>query len=148
MADPFTIIAAVSSVAGVASGVKAAKEQKRGVEIQRQQAQAQANRQRRQAIRQNLIARSQLENQATAAGVSGGSGFAGGLSSATSQFGANLGYSGTQQGLQNRLFQAQSAQASATGLSQTFGAIGSLGFKLAQSPSAVNAANNFLGLEN
>lgn len=134
MGPALPIITAVSAVAGVATGIKAAREQQKGVEIQRQQALAQANRQRRQAIRQNLIARSQLQNQAVAAGVAGGSGIAGGLSSATSQFGANLGYSGMQQGLQNRLFQAQSAQARAAGLSQAFGAVSSLGFKMLANP--------------
>jgi hypothetical protein len=141
MGEALAIISAVSAVAGVATGVKASQEQKKGVEIQRQQAQAQANRSRRQAIRQNLIARSQLQNQAVAAGVSGGSGVSGGLSSATSQFGANLGYSSMQQGLQNQLYQAQSSQISASGLSSVFSGVSNLGFKALSSPKIMG----FLG---
>jgi len=140
---------AVGTASGVASVVqsnkaakaqgRAAEAQQRGVEVQRQQAQAQANRSRRQAIRQNLIQRAQLQNQATAAGVSGGSGFSGGLSSATSQFGANLGYSGVQQGLQNNLFQAQSQAIGYQGIAagynaraSAFGSISGLAFQGAQ----------------
>jgi len=143
------ILAAVGAASGVASVVqsnkaakaqgRAAEAQQRGVEVQRQQAQAQANRSRRQAIRQNLIQRAQIQNQATAAGVAGGSGFSGGLSSATSQFGANLGYSGVQQGLQNNLFQAQSQAIGYQGVaagynarSSAFGSISGLAFKGAQ----------------
>jgi hypothetical protein len=122
-------IGGASAVASVVQGNKAAKAQQRGVEAQRQQAQSQANRSRRQAIRQNLIARAQLQNQATAAGVSGGSGFSGGLSSATSQFGANLGFSGVQQGLQNNIFQAQSQAIKYQGRASAFSALSSLAFK-------------------
>lgn len=126
------ILAGVGAAAGVASVVqsnKAAKAQQRGVEAQRQQAQSQANRSRRQAIRQNLIARAQMRNQATAAGVSGGSGFSGGLSSATSQFGANLGFSGVQQGLQNNIFQAQSQAIGYQGRASALGSLSSLAFQ-------------------
>lgn len=143
------ILAGIGTAAGVAGVVqsnkaakaqgRAAEAQQRGVEVQRQQAQGQANRSRRQAIRQNLIARAQLRNQATAAGVSGGSGFSGGLSSATSQFGANLGYSGMQQGLQNNLFQAQSQAIGYQGIAagynaraSAFGSISGLAFQGAQ----------------
>jgi len=132
MADPFTVLAivgAASSVASVVQANKAAKAQQRGVEAQRQQAQSQANRSRRQAIRKNLIARAQLQNQATAAGVSGGSGVAGSLSSATSQFGANLGFSGVQQGLQNNLFQAQSQAVRYQGRASAFGSLSGLAFQ-------------------
>ena len=118
-----------SAVASVVQSNKAAKAQQRGVEAQRQQAQSQANRSRRQAIRQNLIQRAQLRNQATAAGVSGGSGFSGGLSSATSQFGANLGFSGVQQGLQNNIFQAQSQAIGYQGRASAFGSLSSLAFQ-------------------
>lgn len=143
------ILAGIGTAAGVAGVVqsnkaakaqgRAAEAQQRGVEVQRQQAQGQANRSRRQAIRQNLIQRAQLRNQATAAGVSGGSGFSGGLSSATSQFGANLGYSGMQQGLQNNLFQAQSQAIGYQGIAagynaraSAFGSISGLAFQGAQ----------------
>jgi len=121
-------VGAASSVASVVQANKAAKAQRRGVEAQRQQAQSQANRSRRQAIRQNLIARAQLQNQAAAAGVSGGSGISGSLSSATSQFGANLGFSGVQQGLQNNIFQAQSQAIKYQGLASAFGGLSSLAF--------------------
>ena len=136
------ILAAIGTASGVASvvqGNKAAKAQQRGVEAQRQQAQAQANRSRRQAIRQNLIARAQLQNQATAAGVSGGSGFSGGLSSATSQFGANLGYSGVQQGLQNNLFQAQSQAVRYQARASAFSSLSSLAFKGASFAAAIGS---------
>tara|TARA_B110000977_G_scaffold37746_1_gene50738 strand:+ start:4849 stop:5301 length:453 start_codon:yes stop_codon:yes gene_type:complete len=143
------VISAISATASVVQGNKAAKAQERGVAAQRQQAQSQANRSRRQAIRTNLIARSQLQNQAVAAGVSGGSGFSGGLSSATSQFGANLGYSGVQQGLQNNIFQAQSQQVAAQGRSAAFGSISKLGFQLAGTTfggQIDTAFNNAVGL--
>lgn len=136
-------VGTASALAGVSQSNKAAKAQgraaeaqQRGVEAQRQQAQAQANRSRRQAIRQNLIARAQMRNQATAAGVSGGSGFSGGLSSATSQFGANLGFSGLQRGLQNNIFQAQSQAIGYQGIAagynaraSAFGSISGLAFQ-------------------
>lgn len=125
-------VGTASAVAGVVQANKAAKAQKRGVEAQRQQAQSQANRSRRQAIRQNLIARAQMQNQAAVAGVSGGSGLSGGLSSATSQFGANLGFSGVQQGLQNNIFQAQSQAIGYQARASAFGSISGLAFKGAQ----------------
>ena len=137
MADALLVLSTVSTVAGVAQANKASRAQAQAVDLQRQQAQAEANRKRRQSIRQNLIARAQLQNQAEAAGVSGGSGFYGGLSSATSQFGANLGYSGMQQGLQSRVYQAQSSALRAQGLSSAFTDIGSLGFKAAGSPAVL-----------
>lgn len=138
-------IGTATAVAGVVQGNKAAKAQQRGVEAQRQQAQSQANRSRRQSIRQNLIARAQLRNQATAAGVSGGSGFSGGLSSATSQFGANLGFSGVQQGLQNNIFQAQSQAIGYQARASAFGSISGLAFQGAQNPSAFSGASEALG---
>lgn len=134
-----------SAVASVVQSNKAAKAQQRGVEAQRQQAQSQANRSRRQAIRQNLIARAQLQNQATSAGVSGGSGFSGGLSSATSQFGANLGFSGVQQGLQNNIFQAQSQAIGYQGRASAFGSLSSLAFQGAQNPAAFSTVSQGLG---
>lgn len=136
------ILAAVGTTAAVAGTVqanKAAKAQQRGVDAQRQQAQAQANRSRRQAIRQNLIARAQIQNQATAAGVSGGSGFSGSLSSATSQFGANLGFSGVQQGLQNNIFQAQRQAIGYQGRADAFGSFSSLAFKGAQNADEISS---------
>ncbi len=142
------VLAAVGTTTAVASTVqanKASKAQQRGVDAQRQQAQAQANRSRRQAIRQNLIQRAQLQNQATAAGVSGGSGVAGGLSSATSQFGANLGFSGMQQGLQNNIFQAQSQAIGYQGRAAAFGSLSKLAFQGAQNPAAFSAVGQGLG---
>ncbi len=141
-AQILSAVSTTAAVAGVVQANKAAKAQQRGVEAQRQQAQSQANRSRRQAIRRNLIARAQMQNQATVAGVSGGSGFSGGLSSATSQFGANLGFSGVQQGLQNNIFAAQSQAIGAQGRASALGSFANLGFKVAQSPSFIGMTDD------
>lgn len=118
-------VAGTVAVAGVAAGVQ---EQKRATSIARQSAAVQrqaaetqitmqkqaATRQRRSAIRASLIARSQARQRALAAGVADSSMVAGGLSSLSSQLGANLGFGSMMSGLGQQYtgLSAQAAQLS------------------------------------
>lgn len=122
-----------ATVASTVQSNKASRAASAASAAQQRQAQVQATRERRSAIRQNILARAQLSNRATIAGVSDSSGYAGGLGSAASQFGANLGFSGQMSGLTNQIFSLQQSQIRAQGLSQLYGGIGQVAFGAAQS---------------
>lgn len=93
----------------------AAAAQKQAAEAQQRQQELAASRERRQAIRAGIIQRARLRAQAQVMGAGGGSGVAGGISSISSQIGANLGF-GTQMTGLGREYTA------ATGRAADFGA--------------------------
>jgi len=85
------VIAAGASIGSLAVGVKASKRSAQAsATLARRQA-VQASAQRRGGIRKTLAARFQMKAQAQALGMRGGSGAAGGSTSAFSQLGTNLG---------------------------------------------------------
>lgn len=130
------ITSAVVAIAGTAYSVdqsqKAAKAQRAAAGKQVEMQQQQVARERRSAIRANIIRRSQLRAQAEAANVAGSSGFFGGQTSLTSQLGANLGFGSTMSGLSQEYTQLTAQAADFSARAQMGSAIGSLGFQSAQ----------------
>ena len=120
-----------------------AESQKEAVEAQRKMQSQEARRNRRQAIRQGIIQRSQILAQARGAGLSAGSSLVGGATgSVSSQIGANLGFSTMMSGLGDQYSAAtaraadygaqagiysQRAQAAQTGMGMGFDLFKSFG---------------------
>jgi len=126
-------VGVAGSIASSKAAGKAVAAQQQAVAVQQQQAAVQATRQRRSSIRQNILACAGITNRATIAGVADSSGLAGGLGSAASQFGSNIGYSNQMSGLGNQLFSLQQTSLSAQGKSQLYSAVSGVGFGLAGS---------------
>ena len=121
--------------AGLGASVKGMEAQQASARLQRQATQRQirmqqqqAARERRSAIRQAILARAQARTIAAATGQIGGTAFLGGMSSLTSQLGANLGYGTMMSGL-GQEYTALSGQAAyLASRSQMAEAIAGLGF--------------------
>ena len=96
-------------------------------------------RQRRQAIRANIIRRSRARAQAQAAGVETSSGFAGAMGSLSSQLGTNLGYGSQMSGLGEQYTTFTGEANLASSRAQTFGQIAQLGFGLAKNAGMVGS---------
>lgn len=97
------VVTAVAAVVGAVSSVRSANAQKKAGEAAQKQQEIQSSASRRAAIREMQIKRAQTVASAQAAGVVGGSGVSGGLSSLGSQVGANLGYSSQMSGLSKEI---------------------------------------------
>ena len=97
------IVMAAAAVVGAVSSVRSANAQKKAGQASQRQQEVQSSASRRAAIREMQIKRAQTLAGSQAAGVSGGSGIAGGLSSLSSQVGANLGYSSQMSGLSKEI---------------------------------------------
>jgi len=106
------VVAAGATVASMNEQKKAGRAQASATQTQIQMQKTKATRERRTAIRANIAARSRMRNQAELTGVSGSSGAAGGISSVSSQGGANLGFGSQMSGLgqQFTAFSGQAAQ--------------------------------------
>ena len=113
------VIIAVAAVVGAVATVKSYQAQKKAGQAAQKQQDVQSSASRRAAIREMQIKRAQTLASTLGAGVSGGSGVAGGLSSLSSQTGANLGYSSQLSGL-SREISMYNMQ------SQTYGAVAGL----------------------
>jgi hypothetical protein len=103
-------ISAIGSVAAVAAGAASVKATQQSIKAQtnasnaaQKQQEVQSSASRRAAIREMQIKRAQTVASAQAAGVVGGSGVSGGLSSLGSQVGSNLGYSSQMSGLSREI---------------------------------------------
>ena len=114
----------------VAGQMKAQKAQEKAEQLRAAQMDIEATRQRRQIIRQALIARGEAVNSATAQGAAGGSGLAGGVSQIASQAGSNIAAVNTSQGIGQAMFsanrqlsQAQTMTSFGSGLSSLGGAL-------------------------
>lgn len=108
----------------------AAAEQKRQESIREVQMQVDANRQRRQIIRQSMVARAEALSTSTAQGAGSSSGLAGGLAQNTAESGQ--GVLGVNQALESgsaifasnrRLADAQTRQSMGAGISSLGGAL-------------------------
>ena len=126
------------AAAGVYSTVQAGKATRKAAEAQTCASNLQAKRQRRSAIRQNILASARSRASAQSAGTAQSSGLAGGVGAGRSQLGAELGF-GTQMsglGAEVAYFQGQAQKANM---------IAGLGFQaasLAMSPQGTNIINN------
>ena len=121
------VVSAGSTLASMNEQKKAGKAQARATQTQIQMQKTKATRERRTAIRSNIAARARMRNQAELTGVSGSSGAEGGVSSVSSQGGANLGFGSQMSGLgqQFTAFSGQAAQA--TSKAAMFDGLASLG---------------------
>ena len=88
-------LSAIGTTLGVAGQVATYNTQKKQAATQQKAQDLQTRRQRRAAVRSNILASSRARATAQATGVSQSSGLSGGLGSARSNFGSELGY-GTQ----------------------------------------------------
>lgn len=106
------VVSAGATIASINEQKKAGRAQAAATQTQIQMQKTKATRERRTAIRANIAARSRMRNQAELTGVSGSSGAEGGVSSVSSQGGANLGFGSQMSGLgqQFTTFSGQAAQ--------------------------------------
>ena len=115
-------VVVAGATAGIVGGIKAGKAGKAAVAIQQKAAKLTAKRQRRSAIRSNMIATARARATAQAAGTTQSSGLSGAVGSGRSQLSGALGYSTQQSGL--------SSQVTALGQKQAkYNQISNLGFK-------------------
>lgn len=110
------------------SGQRKAQRGARQAEALRlRQMNVQAQRERRQTMRQAIIARSQALSQAEAQGASGGSGILGGLGNVASQAGDNLASIGMSQQIGQGMFGANSLISSGQTMANLGGTIAGIG---------------------
>jgi len=128
MGDPVTIIAGVASIAGGVAQAKekktAAKREKKARRVQAALGEAQAQRERRETVRQSRIQRAQILNQGEIGGVAGSSGVQGGVGSVQSQAASNIGFQQQQLAGQRTISDLSQGAADARSRGSTFGAIG------------------------
>ena len=127
--DPFTIFAIIASVTGAASvieSVKAGKNQRKAQKVQRDADNLRAAREKRDAIRQGMIAQATAEQAANNQGVSTSSGALGGQGSIISQADSSVKWLDTQQQANNLsgIFMDKASKASSK--AATFGAVSDL----------------------
>ena len=125
-------VGTAATVYSVNQSKKAASAQRAAADRQVQMQQQQVARERRSAIRANIVRRAQLRSQAEAAGAATSSGFFGGQTGLSSQLGANLGFGSMMSGLSQQYTQLTAQAADYSARSQMGSAIGSLGFQAAQ----------------
>ena len=104
--------------------------QQEAVQTQIRQQEQQVARQRRSAVRQSIVARSRARAQAAAQQQLSGSGYLGGMSSLTSQLGANLGYGSMMSGLSTQYTALTGQAAYLQGRAQMFSMESQLGFQV------------------
>jgi hypothetical protein len=92
-------VVVAGATAGVVGSVKAGNAAKKSARLQQQAADLQSKRQRRAAIRSNMIASARSRASAEGAGVSQSSGLQGAVGSGQSQLSGALGYSTQQSGI-------------------------------------------------
>lgn len=121
------VVAAVAAVVGagaaIAGTIISARAQAKAAGIQKQQRNLEANRRRRQSVREARLARGRVINTAALTGTSGSSGEAGATGSISSQLASNLSFLDEQVGLGNALAEQQ-------GKAATFGSISKIGLSL------------------
>jgi hypothetical protein len=128
------VIAAVGTVGATYMGAQAASEQREGRRARSRGQQFAAKQERTNQVREALIRKSQIENQAASQGVSGASGAMSGAGSVASQAASNISNIGSQEFIgrtvSRRLGKAQ-AYAARGELIQGISQSASLGFKSA-----------------
>ena len=123
-------LAATAAVGGIYQGRQAAQAQKKQAALQKRQADLRNQRQRRQAVRAARIRRAEVVAGGEAAGVDQtSSAVAGGAGSVTSQLGANLSFLDQSQNIQQSIFAAGSAAASAGASQAAFATVGGIASK-------------------
>ena len=115
------VVATIAAVAGAGASIASAVNQQKAAKSAQKQQELSYNRSQKQAIREAQIRRAQATSSAQSMGAMTSSGFAGGVSSLTSQLGSTLGYSSQLSGLSKEQAMYQSRAA-------TFGAASDLAF--------------------
>lgn len=129
------------ATAGVVGAVKAGNAAKKSARLQQQASDLQAKRQRRAAIRSNMIASARSRASAESAGVSQSSGLQGALGSGRSQLSGAIGYSTQQSGISQGITELGIKQ-------QKYSQISNLGFQalsFGMSPSGQGTINRAFG---
>lgn len=122
---------------------KAAKDAER---LRQGQMNVEAERQKRQVIRQSLVARGEAINTAAAQGASEGSGLAGGISQIAGQANENIGAISTSQGIGNAMF-GVNRRASNAATTASFGqGLSSLGGALFKNQEPIGRLGAYYGL--
>jgi hypothetical protein len=96
-------VVAAGAVAGVVGSVKAGNAAKKSARLQQRAQDLQQKRQRRAAIRSNMIASSRARASAQASGVVQSSGLQGAVGSGRSQLGSELGFGTQMSGLSGQI---------------------------------------------
>jgi hypothetical protein len=123
-------LAATTGTASVVSGINAQKQQKKATAIQREADNLRAAREKRDAIRQGMIARATSEQNANNQGVAGGSS-QGGLGSITSQANSNVHWLDTQQTANKMAGNFMDKAAAASSRAAAFGAVSNMAMSFA-----------------
>lgn len=110
------MVATAIAAAGLALSYSGYKQNQKAISAGNRAQKLQAERERRQAIRQTLMQRSAIQQQAQVLGVTDTSGFAGGMSSLSSQLGSNLGYGNQQSGISSQISNLKSSASTLSGL--------------------------------
>ena len=108
--------ATLLSAAGLALSYAGYRQNQKAIAASNRAQKLQAERERKQAIRQTILQRSAIQQQAQVLGVTDTSGFAGGLSSISSQLGSNLGYGNMQSGISSQISNLKSSASTLSGL--------------------------------
>jgi hypothetical protein len=131
-------VAIGGALAGTAATIRSVKESKQAARASQRAAETrlamqrqEASRQRRQAVRANILRRSRARAQAQAAGVETSSGFVGAMGSLSSQLGTNLGYGSQMSGLGEQYTTFTGEANLAASRAQTFQQVAKFGFGLA-----------------
>ena len=142
-----TAIATGAAVYGTAASLNASKRamkaQKEATQVQLKQQRAQVQRQRRSSVRQSIMARARAANVAVGTGMAGSSAFLGGVSSLSSQVGANLGFGSMMSGLSQRITELSGTVTRAQGQAQMFGQIANLAMPFTDFGAALKGIQGF-----
>jgi hypothetical protein len=111
-------VVAAGAVAGVAGTIKAGKAAKESARLQQRAQNLQAKRQRRAAIRSNMIASSKARASAEASGVAQSSGLQGAVGSGRSQLSSEVGFGTQMSGLSSQITELGIKQARYSQISQ------------------------------
>lgn len=138
------LVGAAGTIAGVAGSVmqysgqkKAAAAAQEAERLRQAQSNVDAIRQRRQVVRQAIIARGDAISNATGQGAGQGSGLAGGLAQIGGQEGQNLSAINSAQSIGTKMFAANAAQSAGQSQAATGQGISSLGGALVKNQDAI-----------
>lgn len=138
------------SVGGTALQVKgqldASKAAKDAEKLRQGQMNVEAERQKRQVIRQSLIARGEAMNTAAAQGATEGSGIAGGTAQIAAQANENIGAINTSQGFGNAMFGVNRRATNASTMASMGQGLSSLGGALFKNQEPIGRLGTYYGL--
>lgn len=127
-----TAVAVDQTIKSTKAAKAAASTAQQATQVQIQQQRETATRQRRSAVRSSIIARARGQQIAQQQGVATSSGFQGGISSLSSQLGANLGFGSMMSGLGQQFTGLSGLAAQQTAQSQRYSAMANIGMQVAQ----------------